>query len=110
MDTKVDTYLKRRMWKDDGVYYFCRLCGDYLNEDMFYADKDKPFGLSYTCKVHTKKYKKTEEEKEFDHLKMSRITDKDFEETQKLLQQIGYKFGRDEKPVYEQFMIKHGLI
>lgn len=109
MDTKVDSYLKRRIWKADGVYYFCRACGDYLLESNFYPDKQKNFGVSYTCKLHTKRNKKTDEDKEYDYLKMSRITDSDFDETQKLLENLGYRFGNTELPVYEQFKKKHNL-
>ncbi len=109
MDSKVDNYLKRRIWKADGVYYFCRMCGDYMKDSAFYPDKNKNFGVSYTCKLHTKKEKKTEEDKDFDYLKMSRITDNDFDETQRLLENLGFRFGHGELPVHEQFRLKHNL-
>ena len=106
---KVDAYLNRRLWKADGIYYFCRLCGDYLHESNFHNDKSKAFGVSYMCKIHKRKDKITEADKEFEYLKMSRITNDDFEQTQILLERMGYKFGPYELPVHEQFKIKYKI-
>jgi hypothetical protein len=105
--SKSEQYLKRRMWREDGLYYFCNLCGDYKLETEFYKSKNTPFGITYKCKLH---YKKDDNStKEFDHLKLSPITDDDFLGAQILLENLGYKFGADQLPVWKQFEIKHNL-
>jgi hypothetical protein len=96
------------MLTDDGFVYFCRLCGDYKPETEFYKSKDTHFGVSYKCKIHFKKTKQ-EDDDSMSYLKLQTITDSDFEQTQQLLENLGYKFGRDQEPVWRQFERRHNL-
>lgn len=105
--SKVEQYLKRRMWRGDGIYHFCSLCGDYKLETEFYKNKSNPFGLSYKCKIHFKK--ETNKDPEVHYLKLSQITDNDFAGAQELLESMGYEFGPNQEPVWRQFEIKHNL-
>ena len=100
--------LKRRMWRNDGVYYFCRICGDYLREDNFYKSKTGPFKLDTKCKIHYTK-KDIDDDGEMDYLKLNRIQDEDFKGTQMLLESLGYKFGADTPSVHIQFLKRHNL-
>ena len=106
--TRIQTFQNRRIWKEDGIYLFCRSCGDYKLESEFYNSKDTPFGKTYKCKLH---YDKTyyDDDTDTEYLKMSPITDFDFEETERVLKDLGYKFGPGELPVWKQFEIKHNL-
>lgn len=105
---RIQSFQNRRIWKEDGVHLFCRLCGDYKLETEFYNSKDTPFGKTYKCKIHyDKKYR--DDDKETEYLKMTPITDSDFEQTEILLTHLGYKFGPGELPVWRQFEIKHNL-
>jgi hypothetical protein len=106
---RIDSYLKRRIMGPDGNWMlFCRLCGEYKSETEFYNSKTTPFGKTYKCKDH---YVKTDEspDPEFDYLKMNPISDKDFENTETVLRNLGYTFGPNELPVWKQFEIKHKL-
>ena len=40
---------------------------------------------------------------------MNAITDKDFEQTEIVLNNLGYKTGANELPIWRQFEIKHKL-
>jgi len=108
MGSKMQSYLNRRIWREDGTYYFCRLCGDYKHENEFYNSKHTPFGKTYKCKEH---YVRDTEprDKSMDYLNLQTITDKDFYGAQLLLSKLGYTFGPNEKPVWEQFNLKHNL-
>jgi hypothetical protein len=110
--TKIDSYLKRRMLTDNGWIYFCRLCGDYKPESDFYKSKHTHFGITYKCKLHYGKDKSNETPEDDDivsYLKLQKISDSDFEQTQVVLEKLGYRFGPNELPVWKQFEIKHNL-
>jgi hypothetical protein len=107
-NSKTDRFLKRRMWREDGIYYFCTLCGDYKLETEFYNSKDTNFGKTYKCKLHYKKDQIKEEETN-EYLRLSTLTDEDFAGAQRLLETLGYKFGADQLPVWKQFILKHKL-
>lgn len=106
-NTKVQRLQKRRIMSPTGWLYFCNQCGDYKPEDEFYKSKSTPFGFTYKCRLHFK-YDEPADPK-FDYLKLNPITDEDLDETQKVLEQLGYKFGADQTPVWEQFNKKHNL-
>lgn len=107
MGNKVD-FTKRRIWKEDGVYHFCTLCGDYKHEGDFYKSKSTPFGLTYKCKEH---YKKATEphDKTMDYLKLTPITDSDIEQTKVLLTILGYEVKPGSIPIWQQFINKHNI-
>jgi hypothetical protein len=102
------SFTSRRLWLEDGVYYFCTLCGDYKNEGEFYKSKNTPFGITYKCKEH---YKKTNEphDPSMDYLKLSPITETDMEQTKQLLKVLGYKVEPGSLPIWVQFNNKHNL-
>ena len=97
------------MWREDGIYYFCSLCGDYKLESEFYKSKNTNFGITYKCKIHYKKSTQEEKDDTNDHLRLSPITDDDFAGAQRLLEILGYKFGSEQLPVWKQFSNKHNL-
>lgn len=101
-----DRFLNKRIWdKDRGVSYFCRICGTYKPEKDFYKRKGNKFGLENSCKLHhTKKDK--EDDNENSHLKLNKVTEKDFVGARKLLQSLGYDTT---KSVHEQFKKKYNL-
>jgi len=105
---KIKNSLNRRMWREDGVYYFCRICGDYQLEENFYKSKRGPFKIDTKCKIH---YTKREQgdEGEMDYLKLSPLTDDDFTGAQALLEKMGYSFTSGSPSVYQQFIKKHNL-
>ena len=105
---RIDSYLKRRMMTENGWIYFCTVCGDYKPEEEFYNSKSNPFGLTYKCKIHYKKDSNIPDPS-MDYLKLNPLTDKDFEDTQIVLEGLGYTFGPDQLPVWRQFEIKHNL-
>ena len=105
---RIESFLSRKLWREDGIYYFCRLCGDYKHEDEFYNSVHTPFGKTYKCKIHFVK-DKSDNDPEMEHLKMNSITDSDFQQTEVVLKNLGYKFGPNELPVWKQFEIKHNL-
>ena len=108
MGTIMQTYLNRRIWKEDGVYYFCRLCGDYKHEIEFYNSKHTPFGKTYKCKIH---YIKNKEPKDtsMDYLNMKTITDEDFSQARLVLSNLGYTFAEGSEPVHIQFNKKYNI-
>jgi hypothetical protein len=105
---RIEQYLKRRMLTDKGWVYFCTSCGDYKPEAEFYRSKSTPFGLTYKCRIHYKK-SDTPSDPAMDYLKLNPLSDKDFEDTQLVLEKLGYAFGPDQLPVWRQFEIKHNL-
>ena len=105
---KIQTNLKRRMLTDSGWIYFCRICGEYKPEDNFYKSKTGPFKIDTRCKIHYEK-KNKEESNEMDYLKLNPLSDNDFEGAQRLLETLGYKFGMEHPPIYEQFNTKHNI-
>jgi hypothetical protein len=107
--SKIEKFLSRRMMTEKGWVFFCCQCGDYKPEKDFYKSKKTHFGVDYKCKLH---YRKKNEVKEDDddqvsHIKIGSITDNDFEQTQILLETLGYKFGPNELPVWQQFDLRH---
>ena len=106
-DNKVQRMQKRRILSAEGWLYFCNQCGDYKPEEEFYKSKSTPFGFTYKCKLHFK-YDEPADPK-LDYLKLNPITDDDLEETEKVLNNMGYKTGPDELPIWQQFNLKHNL-
>lgn len=98
-------YLSRRILTKDGWCFFCRICGTYLPETDFYKSKNSNWGIDTRCKLH---YGKKETDDDMDYLKLDPLKEKDFIDTQKLLQKMGYKFGTD-KSIHEQFIEKWQL-
>jgi len=103
-----ESYLSRRMWTEDGVVYFCRICGDYLPEDQFYKRNDTPFKIDSRCKIHYSK-KDPDDDGSMDYIKFDALTEDDFIDTQITLEKMGYKIGKEHPTVHEQFMIKYNL-
>jgi len=105
---QINYNLRRRMWREDGIYYFCRICGTYMREDLFYKSKRTPFKIDTKCKSHYTK-READDDGEMDYLKLNPIRDEDFKGTQRILEQLGYKFGVEHPPVYIQFNQRHNL-
>ena len=104
--SKIEKNLKRRMWREDGVYYFCRICGTYLNENNFYKSTRGPFKIDTKCKLHyTSKDK--DDDGEMNYLKLNPLTDSDFEGAQRVLETLGYSFDMDSPPIHIQFNQRH---
>ena len=103
-----DKYLRRRMWREDGLSYFCRICGQYKSEKEFYQSKTGPFRIDTKCKIHYQK-NKNEENDGMEYLKLNPLKETDFIDTQKLLETLGYHFGPESPPVHLQFNKKHNL-
>lgn len=103
-----DEYLNRRMLTDEGWVYFCRICGEYKPEKEFYNRKDTKFGIETRCKIHFTKKDEGDDGKD-NHLKLAPLTKEDFRGAQKLLEGLGYKFGKNEPTVHQQFLIKHNI-
>ena len=104
--SQIEKNLKRRMQREDGIYYFCRICGDYLHESNFYKSNKGFFKIDTKCKIHyTKKDK--DDDGEMDYLKLNPLKDNDFEGAQRLLERLGYKFDMDSPPVHIQFNQRH---
>lgn len=98
--------LNRRIWdKEQGVSYFCTICGQYRPEKDFYKDAKNKWGKSSKCKRHYTK-RDPDEDKENAHLKFSKVSEKDFVGARILLQKLGYDTS---KSVSEQFNKKHKL-
>ena len=104
--SQLENNLKRRMWRDDGVYYFCRICGDYLHESSFYKSTKGPFKIDTKCKIHYSR-KDEDDTGEMDYLKLNPLSDNDFKGAQELLERLGYTFGGDSPPVHIQFNQRH---
>jgi hypothetical protein len=105
---QINYNLRRRMWREDGIYYFCRICGTYLREDLFYKSKRTPFKIDTKCKSHYTK-REAGDDGEMDYLKLNPIRDEDFEGTQMILERLGYKFGIDCPPIHIQFNQRHNI-
>ena len=105
---QINFNLRRRMLTDEGWKYFCRNCGTYLPETNFYKSKTGPFKISTQCKIHYSKKTKDDSD-EMDYLKLDPLQDEDFQETQMMLERLGYKFGIDEPPVHIQFNTRHNI-
>jgi hypothetical protein len=103
-----EKYLTRRILGDNGFEYFCRICGTYLPEEQFYKSNKSPFKIDTKCKIHYKK-KDVDDDGSMDYLKLDPIKEDHFIESQKLLERMGYKFGRNEDPIYVQFNKKHNI-
>ena len=98
--------LNRRIWdKEQGVSYFCTICGQYRPEKDFYKDKKNTWGKQTKCKRHYTKRDK-DEDKDNSHLKFTRLNESDFVGARLLLQKLGYDTTKD---VSEQFNKKHKL-
>jgi hypothetical protein len=100
-------YLSRRMWTEQGVVYFCRICGEYLPENQFYKRNDTPFKIDSRCKIHYSR-KEDNDNGEMDYFKLNSLTENDFVQTQIILEKMGYKFGIEES-VHEQFLKKYKI-
>jgi hypothetical protein len=106
-NSKIQSFQKRRILSDEGWLYFCNQCGDYKPEQEFYKSKHTPFGVTYKCRLH---FKYTEPaDPEYDYLKLNPITDQDLEDTEKVLNKMGYKTGPGELPIWKQFELRHNL-
>lgn len=103
-----DEYLNRRMLTESGWVYFCRICGEYKPEGEFYHRRDTSFGKDSRCKLHYTKRDKNDDNED-NHLKFSPLTKSDFVGAQKLLESLGYKFGKNEISVHQQFCKKHNI-
>jgi hypothetical protein len=99
-------FINRRIWdKNDGVSYFCSICGKYKPEKEFYKSKKNKWGVETRCRLHFTKRDKDDDRNDH-HLKLSRVTEKDFIGARELLQQLGYDTTKD---VHQQFKNKHKL-
>ena len=105
---QINFNLRRRMLTDNGWLYFCRNCGTYLPETNFYKSKTGPFKISTQCKLHYSKKDKDEPDG-MEYLKLDPLQDEDFTGTQRLLEKLGYQFGIDTPPIYEQFNQRHNI-
>ena len=99
----MDEYLKRRIWdKEKGVSYFCTICGEYKPESQFYKNKKTTWGIETRCKDHY--IKKNKEDNSNDHIRFTRLYEKDFQGAKEILQRMGYDTTRN---IHQQFMEKH---
>jgi len=99
-------YLNRRIWdKDNGLSYFCSICGQYKPEKDFYKSKTKKWGVETRCKIHFSSRDKDDDRND-SHLKFTRLTETDFTQARHLLQLLGYDTSKD---VNEQFKLKHKI-
>jgi hypothetical protein len=103
-----EKFLSRRYLSEGGWMYFCRICGDYKPQTQFYKKKDTPFQIESRCKLHFQKAHK-EDDTENTHLNLNPLSEKDFIETQKLLERLGYKFGPNQESVHIQFIKKYKI-
>lgn len=98
--------INRRIWdKDNGLSYFCSICGKYKPEKEFYNSKKHKWGKDPRCRLHFTKRDKDDDRKD-NHLKFTRVTEQDFIGARELLQHLGYDTSKD---VHEQFKTKHKL-
>ena len=99
-------FINRRIWdKDEGLSYFCPVCGKYKPEKDFYKSKKNKWGVEARCKIHFTKADKIENQQN-PHLKLSRVTEDDFIGARILLQKLGYDTTKD---IHEQFKKRHNL-
>jgi len=100
--------INRRIWdKNNGLSYFCSICGMYKPEKDFYNRKDSRWGKEPRCKIHFTKRDKDDNRKD-SHLKLQRVTEQDFIGARILLQKLGYDTS-GEISVHEQFKKRHNL-
>jgi hypothetical protein len=105
----MDEFINRRIWdKENGLSYFCSICGKYKPEKDFYKSKRSMFGVETRCKLHFTKREKDSLPGEDSHLKFSRLTKKDFLGARDLLHLLGYDTNSDVS-VHQQFLTKHNL-
>lgn len=91
---------------DEGWMYFCNTCGVYKPENSFYRRKaSRKFGLDTRCKIHFNKT--TKEDIEMRYLNLHSLQPRDWEESQAVLERLGYVFCPDCPSVHQQFMEKH---
>lgn len=101
-------FLNRRIWDaNNGVSYFCSICGAYKPEAQFYKSKRTKWGVDTKCKSHYTK-RDVDRDKSNDHLKFNRLTESDFIGARHLLQRLGYDTSGSTS-VYNQFINKHKL-
>ena len=99
-------FLNRRIWdKENGLSYFCSICGQYKPEKDFYRSKRSKWGVEPRCKLHFTKRDK-DDDRQDSHLKFTRITEEDFIQARNLLQLLGYDTNKD---ISKQFKIKHKI-
>lgn len=99
-------FINRRIWdKDNGLSYFCSICGMYKPEKEFYNRKNSTWGKEPRCKLHFTKRDKDDDRND-SHLKLQRVTKDDFIGARLLLQKLGYDTSKD---VHEQFKKRHNL-
>lgn len=103
-----DRYLKRRILTDEGWTYFCRICGTYKPQEDFYTRKTGNFRIDSRCKEHYTR-KTDNDDPSMDYLKLDPLKENHFHQTQTVLQNLGYRFGPNEEPIFIQFKKKHNL-
>ena len=99
-------FLNRRIWdKDNGISYFCTVCGQYRPEADFYKSKRSKWGVETKCKRHYTR-RDQEDDNEDSHLKFTKLSEKDFTNARELLNKLGYDTSQD---VHNQFLNKHKI-
>lgn len=106
MGDGLEKYQSRRILTDKGWMFFCRICGDYQPESQFYKKKGSKWGLAHSCKIHSTR--KSEEDKDMEHIKFDPLTESDFIESKKLLERLGYDIHSD-VPIHQQFNHRWGF-
>ena len=105
---KLELYLSRRMILPDGNWgHFCKLCGKYVDESLFYKKKGGKWGLDSKCKLHYQRNNE-DDDPEMKYLKLDPLREDDFKNTQELLTSFGYSFDNG-ITIHEQFCKKHNL-
>jgi len=99
----LEKYLSRRIITEEGMSYFCRICGTYKPEDHFYRRKDSKWGVDYKCKIHSSK-RDVEHDPDMDYLKLDPLTEEDFIQSSILLQKLGYDITKN---IHEQFLDRY---
>jgi len=102
----LDKYLSRRIITEDGMSYFCRICGTYKPENDFYKRKGSKWGVDYKCKIHSTK-KEPDDDGSMDYLKLDPLTEEDFIQTGKLLERMGYDISKN---IHQQFLERYEKI
>lgn len=97
-------YLDRRIWHiENGLSYWCSICGEYKPESEFYKNKRTKWGVDRICKEH---YRNENEDRDTSHLKFSNIRQSDFNGAVKLLESMGYDVAKGD--IHQQFLQRHG--
>lgn len=99
----------RRIMREDGIYYFCTMCGEYRHENQFYKSKRNIYKISYRCKIHKFDDKDKETLKGTEHLTFKKLTEKDFDECREFLTLLGYDITGESGTIHQQFMERHNL-